>query len=432
MAVMRMNLKDFNYQIIVNRNASDAEISVLKNVAIGAGMSNVVVEKTGGTTDLGADGVPEVVLLLKYAGAVLAGGILAAIGTDVWEGCKKFISIIFKKYKESNLENQWIYNPIIVVDIHINDKSKIQIHFPRHSEEELEKSLKALQEIFAIYNGEDFIVFKFSDGKWTKTKEIFKSQEEIRDEILNKQSSDVALNSKKPIESCPKLIKTILRILFLFFPLLLAFVLIRSSEGVVSISVKEACFPTDSNLALSLCSSFSEKIQIASAEVAKNTSKFSGLIPILNSALFYKISIVNNLSSNLQANFDNPERSEIMNPVLSCDYNTNKYEIAPNNTMELIPSFDPFHDILPEIKCLVGFNYLLTKQLTLAPNTNISVVYSDGNFPETRGEFKFTYKFTKLSKSFIYIGILLFWFGIIALMRNAVLFYRKGFKFFTE
>ncbi len=177
--------KNLQYQIIANSNASDLEVSLLKDIAIEAEIGDISVEKIGGTTALGADGAPEVILLLKYAGTTLAGGVLVAIGADIWKKIKKFTTNTFKKYKEKfNPENQWFYNPIIVIDIQIDKESKIQIHFPRHNEEELEKSIRSFQEIFTLYDGEDFVVFQFKEGKWIKTVERFKNQEQIRDEIF--------------------------------------------------------------------------------------------------------------------------------------------------------------------------------------------------------------------------------------------------------
>ncbi|MDO8496247.1 MAG: hypothetical protein Q7S43_02220 [bacterium] len=177
--------KNLQYQIIASSNASNSEVSTLKDVAIEAGMGDIPVEKTGGTTALGADGAPEVILLIKYAGTTLAGGILVAIGADIWKKIKKFTTNTFKKYKEKfNPEDQWFYNPIIVIDIQIYKESKVQIHFPRHNEEELEKSIKSLQEIFTLYDGEDFAAFQFNEDKWIKTTERFKNQEQTRDEIF--------------------------------------------------------------------------------------------------------------------------------------------------------------------------------------------------------------------------------------------------------
>ena len=180
-----MKSENLQYQIIANSSASDAEVSALNDAAIEAGLENVPIQKIGGTTALGADGAPEVILLLKYAGGALAGGILAAIGADVWKNIKKFVTTTFKKYKDGfNPEEQWFYNPIIVIDLKINEESKVQIHFPRHDEEELKKSVESLQEIFSLYGGEDFIAFKFDEGKWIKTIEKFKNQEQLRDEIF--------------------------------------------------------------------------------------------------------------------------------------------------------------------------------------------------------------------------------------------------------
>lgn len=194
-----MESKNLHNQIIVNSNASDAEVAAIKGAAVEAGIDNVSIEKTGGTTALGADGAPEVILLLKYAGGAFAGGILAAIGADVWKKIKKFVTTTFKKYKEEfNSEEQWFYNPIIVVDLRVNEESRVQMHFPRRDEEELKKSTESLQEILSLYNGEDFIALKFDNGKWIKTAEKFKSQEQIRDEIFRQQDSGVVLSTKAP------------------------------------------------------------------------------------------------------------------------------------------------------------------------------------------------------------------------------------------
>jgi len=180
-----MKSENSQYQIIANSSATDVEVSALKDAAIEAGISNITIEKTGGTTALGADGAPEVILILKYFGATLAGGILAAIGADVWKNIKKFVTATFKKYKERfNPEEQWFYNPIIVVDLYVNEESKVQIYFPRRDEEELKKSVESLEEIFSLYNREDVVAFKFTEGKWTKTSERFKNQEQIRDEVF--------------------------------------------------------------------------------------------------------------------------------------------------------------------------------------------------------------------------------------------------------
>ena len=78
-------------------------------------IGDISVEKIGGTTALGADGAPEVILLIKYVGTTLAGGVLVAIGADIWKKIKKFTTNTFKKYREKfNPEDQWFYNPIIV------------------------------------------------------------------------------------------------------------------------------------------------------------------------------------------------------------------------------------------------------------------------------------------------------------------------------
>ncbi len=219
--------------------------------------------------------------------------------------------------------------------------------------------------------------------------------------------------------------------MFLFWPLILAFMLIQKSEGTIMQSVKDVCFPTD-NSAFLLCSGFSEKIQKVSTEVVKNTSKFSGFIPILNSALYYKISINNKLSSNLRMQVDKPEQNAIMQPDIICEYTGNQHQIVPNDKVELFSNFNPLRDTLSEIKCLTGFNYSSRKQMVVAPSGIVSTVIFDGSTPEVRGEFEFIYKLREGSKFFIYFGILLFWFGVLTLLRNAVLFLRKGFKFFIE
>ncbi len=207
-----MKTEILQYQIIANSSATDAEANALKDAAIEAGIGDTPINKTGGTTALGADGAPEVILLLKYAGAALVGGTLAAIGVDVWKNIKKFVAATFRKYREGfNPEDQWFYNPIIVVDIRIHEESKVQIHFPRRDEEELKKGVETLQEIFSLYSGEDFVAFKFSEGKWTKTTERFKSQEQIRDDIF-RQNDPRIQNIEEPttVEGLQKQIHALL------------------------------------------------------------------------------------------------------------------------------------------------------------------------------------------------------------------------------
>lgn len=218
----------------------------------------------------------------------------------------------------------------------------------------------------------------------------------------------------------------------MLWPLFFAFLLIKRSEGTMSQPIKETCLPTNANPEFSICAGFSEKIQEASAEAAKDISRFSGFIPILNSALYYRISISNKLSSNLRIQVDKPEQSATMQPDILCDYNGGQHQIAPNDTAELASNFNPLRDTLSEIKCLTGFRYSSTKQMIVAPLEKVSAVIFDGTTPEVRGEFKFNYKLRRSSKVLIYIGILLFWFGILTLLRNAILFFRKGFKFFIE
>jgi hypothetical protein len=229
-----------------------------------------------------------------------------------------------------------------------------------------------------------------------------------------------------------KIVAIFVRILFLLIPFVFTFFLIRKSEGILSQSVKESCYPTVSNPEFSLCSGFSEKIQRASKDVIKNVSKFSGFIPILNNAFYYKISITNGLSSNLKMQVDKPEQSTIMQPDILCEYNGNQYTIIPNDIKELNTDFNPSNDTLLEIKCLTGFNYSSRKQMIVAPLANVSTVIFEGKIPEARGEFEFSYKLNAVSKIFIYSGIFLFWIGFLALLRSAILFLQKGFRYFIE
>lgn len=174
-----------SYRIITNENASDEEISILQEVSHSVGFENIKIEKTGDTTALGADGAPEVILVLQYIAKSVAIGIFAAIGIDVWNKIKEFTRIIFKMYRQRiNYLDQWFYNPIIVIDLISGNKSKLQIQFPRQSLEELENSLDSILDELKKLEDEEFTAFIFKNDKWIKISDKFKSQKQIRDEIF--------------------------------------------------------------------------------------------------------------------------------------------------------------------------------------------------------------------------------------------------------
>lgn len=178
-------MNKFTYKIIANRNASQFEIDSLRLAAEESGLIGVEIEKSGGTTSLGADGFPEVILVVQYLGAVLGAGIIAAIGVDVWNQIKHFATKAFKSYDDKfHSEKQWIYNPLILINIIVDGKSKFQIHFPRKSFQELEESLLSLEESLVNYHGEEFVVFQYINNQWGKTHEPFKNQEELRDDFF--------------------------------------------------------------------------------------------------------------------------------------------------------------------------------------------------------------------------------------------------------
>lgn len=172
--------------IIANKNATNSEVDSLRGIAEYSGLGDISVQKTGGTTALGASGAPEVILVLKYAALVIGGGILNAIGGEIWEKVKKFVIETFKMYRgQSNSDSEWIYNPIVVVDIEGENGFELQIHFPRKDIEEVEKSIGQIQEILAgLKPNQKFVSLKYVDGQWVLGAEHFKSQEELRDEIF--------------------------------------------------------------------------------------------------------------------------------------------------------------------------------------------------------------------------------------------------------
>ena len=179
---------NISYKIIANSNATEDEIDSLSHSAELAGFGSTPVEKTGGTTDLGADGAPEVILVLEYAGAALAAGFFGAIGVDVWRKLRDFVVNIFQVYNEKlGSEEQWFYNAIIVIDFKENNKLKLQIQFPRRSLEELKTSLDLLTRVIVELKGDRFVALIYKDGKWSRSTKDFKSQEEMRDEIFLEQ-----------------------------------------------------------------------------------------------------------------------------------------------------------------------------------------------------------------------------------------------------
>lgn len=177
-------------KIIANRSATKNEIDFLRDIALTAGFSEAILDPSGGTTALGADGAPEVVLILQYVGLSLGAGIFAAMGADVWKKIKGFVAKTFEAYKEpfglNEQYEQWFYNPIIVLDILIEGKSKLQIHFPRKSLKELDESLKSLDATLNKYLDMEFVAFEYIDDRWIFTSKQFKSQEKARDEFFYK------------------------------------------------------------------------------------------------------------------------------------------------------------------------------------------------------------------------------------------------------
>lgn len=174
-----------SYKIIANSNVAEEEINTLSYNAKVAGLGSIPVERTGGTTALGADGAPEVILVLQYVGGALAAGFFAAIGVDVWKKLRDFVVRTFQTYKEKlGPEEQWFYNAIIVVDFQENNELKLQIQFPRRNIEELKTSLDSLMQATSELKENQFVVLLYKDGKWIQSTEKFKSQEEMRDEIF--------------------------------------------------------------------------------------------------------------------------------------------------------------------------------------------------------------------------------------------------------
>ncbi len=167
----------------MNSNASEDGVQVLEEVANATGL-DILIEKTGGTTDLGADGTPEIILILQYAGLTVTSGFFAAIGADVWKMVKDFTRETFQKYKkEFNSEGQWIYNPIIVIEFSTNESILLQVQFPNKSEE-FEASLESLHEALRGFNLQKYNLMKFEDNTWTYSTEKFKNQEQVHGEFF--------------------------------------------------------------------------------------------------------------------------------------------------------------------------------------------------------------------------------------------------------
>jgi hypothetical protein len=176
---------NISYKIIANSNATKDETDAISHNAELVGLGSIPVEKTGGTTDLGAAGAPEVILVLQYVGGALTTGFFAAIGVDVWRKLKDFVVKTFKTYKEKlGPEEQRFYNAIIVIDFKENNKLKLQIQFPRESPEELEDSLVPLARVISKLQDDKLVILIYRDGNWAQSTEKFKSQEEMRDEIF--------------------------------------------------------------------------------------------------------------------------------------------------------------------------------------------------------------------------------------------------------
>lgn len=173
-----------DYKIVANSNAGDGEVKAIKETADFVGLDGVSVEKTGGTTDLGADGAPEVILVLKYVGLAITTGFFGAIGADVWKKAKDFIVSIFKRHKRQfNPEEQWFYNPIIVIEIVADEETVLQIQFP-NKDEEFEESLEKLETALKDFHPEKHLLMRFDKGRWFYSDEAFKSQAQVRDEIF--------------------------------------------------------------------------------------------------------------------------------------------------------------------------------------------------------------------------------------------------------
>lgn len=406
-----MEPKNLHYQVIANSSASDAEVSAIKDAALEAGINNISVERTGGTTALGADGAPEVILLLKYAGGALAGGVLAAIGADVWKGVKKFVTATFKKYKDGfNPEEQWFYNPIIVVDLRINEKSKVQIHFPRRDDEELRKSIESLQEIPPLYNDEDFVAFKFDKGKWVKTTERFKSQEQVRDEIFKQHDLDViqgVKTSRKPF------IYVTLRLLFVLFFVFgsSSFITHKLTPPNYTIRFKRECDDVQ-------C----QKIKAVDSD--RNTS-IENDIEFLSAALerfdffarftFLRFDFQTTNQSQFIFTVTEPKYEKGVDIIMQCNLNGQDYIFYPNSGIifkqktsigNIIGELNKIQDIL--IACNPApqsITNIVDQPVEVAPNAQVQLIYNEEKYHLRFLPDKWNYPLTVL-QIFIITGII--------------------------
>ena len=405
-----MDTKNLQYQIIANSSATDAEVSAIKDAAAKAEIDNILIEKTGGTTALGADGAPEVILLLKYAGGALVGGVLAAIGADVWKKIKKFVTTTFKKYKEGfNPKEQWFYNPIIVVDLQVNEESKVQIHFPRRDEEELKKSVESLQEILALYNSENFIAFRFEEGKWLKTTERFKNQEQIRDEIFRKYDSGAVQNIKPSKKLYGYgLLRLVLVLIFIFGSS--SFITQKLTPPDYTIRFKRECDGAKCEKIIDL--ERSEAIGNDIEALSANLERFEFFARF--TFLRFDFQITN--KSQFIFAVTEPKYEKGVDIMMQCNLNGKDYVFSPNSGI-IFKQKTSLGNIVGELgkiqNILINCNpapqdvrLVPTEQVVVAPNAQVQFIYNEEKYHLRFLPDKWNYALTALQVA-ILLGIFL-------------------------
>ncbi len=172
--------EELKIEIITHREATQKELSDLKNIARFSGIESFTVENKI-IRKMGADLPPEVLILIWVSGCIV-GGFFGAIGQDLWKSLKRFISKTFDYYKD---EEEPEYKPNILLEIRVESELSVRIIFPTRNFEELRKGLAKLDEYLKGHKLDKFLALYFYEGKWMTQGEYLQEQS-----ILTKVSKE--------------------------------------------------------------------------------------------------------------------------------------------------------------------------------------------------------------------------------------------------